>query len=68
MGVDTTDPTLICKIRTPLESKPLLTLAAVVMDRPDHIVSVEDGWLVVRTVTTPSDPGPTNPRPRGDAA
>lgn len=48
VGLDTTDPTLIVKVRTPLTSRSLIDLAAVAAMRPEHVVSIEDGWLVLR--------------------
>lgn len=45
---DTTDPTLIMRVRTPLTSKALIQMAAIVEMRPNHTVHTEGDWLVLR--------------------
>lgn len=52
-GFDTVDPTLICRIRVPLDSRSVITLAGVVAMRPDHSVHREGDWLVVREPGAP---------------
>ena len=47
-AIDTDDATLIAKYRTPLDTKRALSLAAMVTEYPEHVVSVEGIWLVLR--------------------
>lgn len=54
-GFDPDDPTLIAKVRTPLTSRSLITLAAVAEMKPKHTVHIEDGWLVLRLLPVSAD-------------
>ena len=48
MAVDPTDPRLIVRVRVPLTPRASLMLAMMSGEHPEHVVTVEGDWLVLR--------------------
>lgn len=48
MAVDPGDPTLIVRVRVPLKPKACLILSMMAREHPEHVVTIEDGWLALR--------------------